>query len=490
MTGFRRRRGVCLAALFGALVCLSLCGAGCTVFQSYPERIGYAQGAFLDGDYGEAAHALEIQNPPDRDKLVFLMELGTYLHTKGDYEASNEKFLEAVGIMRAYDDRARIAVRDGASFAGAVIVNDAMRPYRGSDYERVLLHTYLAMNYLLMKKLDDARVEVLQAYAKQKEAREEHERAIRETKKEVSEKQLDGDKITKLVRNAYKEERRILKKAGNLYQNLFTYYLSSLVYELGGEYDDAYIDAHTVYSLNPAFPPARKDLLRLAWKSGRRRDFDRWRRRFGEVKGWRVPPGHGEIVLFYECGEAPVMDQVKLAIPAPTRDKKGQQVWTSVTVAIPKFHRRPNPVREAWLYVDGKQAGRSYALMDVEATAIRNLWDKAPAIAMRQVIRAAGRYAADRYARTQGGNLLGTLVALLGFAMEQADRRSWVSLPQSFQVARVTVPAGSHTVGLRLAGLRASGRVTLKDVKVRDGGITIVDLRSTGVRGTARYVTF
>lgn len=459
------------------------------MFQSYPARVSAAQSAFTNGNYEEAVRILENQDPPARDKLVFLLELGTYYHTMGDYQASNEKFLQAVAMMKAYDERAAIAVRDGASFAGAVIVNDAMRPYRGAHHERVLTHTYLAMNYLLLKDLENARVEILQAYAKQKEAREEHERAIRETQKEAKTNGLDTNGIAARVNAAFGGDRDVLTKAGNVYQNLFTYYVSCLVYELGREYDDAYIDARTIDSQYPNLPVIQRDLMRLARKSGRLDEYQRRLQMFPS-ESQTTGAGWGEIVILYACGEGPVMDQIKFPVPIPGKDKDGKPIITTVTVAIPQFVRQPNFVSHAWLYVDGERVGQTYALMDVDATAIRSLWDRAPGIAMRQIIRAAGRYAAIRYTQEKGGDLIGTIVSLISFTLEQADRRSWISLPQNFQVGRAGVRAGKHCLEFHLTGRGKEGRVTLTDVEVRDRGIAIIGLRSTGIRGTAKHITF
>jgi hypothetical protein len=74
--------------------------------------------------------------------------------------------------------------------------------------------------------------------------------------------------------------------------------------------------------------------------------------------------------------------------------------------------------------------------------------------------------------------------------MENADLRSWNSLPRTLQAARVEVPAGMHSFEIKLMGSGALGSVTLKDVPVREGRITIILLRSIGNLGTAKYVAF
>ena len=455
------------------------------MLQPYPERVRYAQGAFADGDYEEAIRALEALKQAGRDRVVFRMELGTFLQASGDYKRSTEAFLEAVAMLKEFDKRAVVSLRDAAAFGGALVVNDTLRPYRGAAHERVLLHTFLAMNFLLQKNLEEARVEILQAYARQKEAREEHDLHLQRTESEAKRRTLDSGKIAQATHASYKDQREILKRAGNVYQNAFTYYLSSMVYEMNGEIDDAYIDAKTVYALNPAFLPVRRDLVRFSRKLGLQADSDRWRRAFGGRVGAETPAGHGEIVLLHLCGRAPVKRQIKITVPVPT----GRGVnW--VAVAIPKYARRSNPAGKTVLLAGGREVAATTPLMDVEATAIRGLWDEAPGIAARQVLRAGWRFALSEYSRKEGKDIFADLISLLGHVVEQADLRSWNSLPRDFQVARADVPAGAHDLELVLAGRGVSGRIALRGVPVRKGGITIVVLRSIGNRGTARYVSF
>ena len=343
------------------MICMALL-AGCSAIVPYPYRVRNAQRAFNDLNTDVAVHALEQADQPDREAVLVGMEKGVFLHTGGDYEKSSFAFMDAVDRMKEYDNRASVSLRDGVAFAAAVLVNDNMRPYRGSGYERVLLHTYLAMNFLLQRNLQDARVEILQAYAKQKEAREENEKTIQRTRSEAEKKKLDSDDILDKVHAAYSDQRGLLKQAGNIYQNVFTYYLSVMVYELTGEIDDAYIDAKTVYSLNPNFEPVRRDLLRYSKRLGVLSDYEKWRREFGNALPEEPPEGHGEVVVLFQCGLSPVKEQIKIAIPINTKDLHGL-----ATVAIPKFKARPNPVQRAVVHEDDRKLAATWPLMDVDA---------------------------------------------------------------------------------------------------------------------------
>jgi hypothetical protein len=445
-----------------------------------------AQNAFVNGRYDEAIQRMQKLDPPDRDKLLQLMELGTFYHAKADYDGSNGAFLEASKKIQEYDDRAAVSLRDSGAFAASLLINDKTLPYRGAPFERVLVHMYLAMNYLMQRNLEDARVEILQGYAVQKSSREEHEKSIAQTRQDAAKQKLETPQLLGKIQESYADQRGLLAEAGNTYQNAFTYYLSSLVYEMRGETSDAYLDAKTVYSLNPNFLPVRRDLLRYSKALGRSEEYDRWRKLFGPNLPDTLPVGAGEVVVLYECGLAPTKEEIRINVPIPVKDH-----WNLIMLAIPKYRLQPNPVQAATLLVGGKPAGTTEALMSLRATAVEQLWDEALGIALRQLIRAAGRVVMTEQLRQQGGDAALLLGLVAGYVAEQADLRSWESLPDNFQVLRVSVPAGNPEMELCLERPgTALGRIALGNVPVQVGRVTLINLRSTGVRGTAKYASF
>jgi hypothetical protein len=443
--------------------------------------VAYAQRAFADGAYAEALRAMEALDRPARDRVLYLLETGTIRHTQGDFRGSNRDFLEAAELMADFDRCAYLSLRDAAAFAGAIAVNDNLLPYRGAAHERILVHTYLALNFMLLRDMTGLRVEIQRAYARQQEARDEHAALIERTEDHAAEAGVRSEAVADVVAGAYADQRAILERAGNVYQNAFTYYVSSIAYELAGAIDDAYIDAKTVYRLNPGFRPVRRDLLRYARRLGLASDYARWRRLFGDEVDDAVPAGHGEIILLFECGRAPSLEEIKIAVPVPVDD--GTNL---VTVALPKFAPRPNPVDRAVVYVDGMRLAATTPLMSVEATAVRELWGRAVAIAARQVLRLAGRFAAIEAARREHP-LLGALASLFAYVLEEADLRSWNSLPRDVQVARASVPAGRHAVAVDLEG---GERLCVGELTFREGGKTILVLRSLGRRGTVHTVAY
>jgi len=481
----RSRERVCRSFLTVLLCLVALAGSGCGFLAPYPVRMAYAQAAFADGDLAEAVRAISATKPPEREELLHHMEIGSLLHAKGDFEGSNRHLLAATDIARAYDDRAVLSLRDSAALGASLLVNDNLLPYRGAPFERVMVHCLLAVNFLMQKDLDSARVEILRAHTVQKATEEAHEEAIRRTREEARRRALPTDDVIEMVRRARPDERDVLQMAGNLYVNAFALYLSSIVYEMNGELDEAYIDARAVYELNPDFVPVRRDLLRLSSALGFRSDLERWQDLFGAQEDVGVPPDHGEVLVLHEAGQIGRREEIKVPIPVTIEG------WPcAVTVAIPVHRPRAATSGRVSLRIRGKEVARTFPLTDLDATAARYLWDEAPAMATRQIIRAAGRLALILSARRKYGEFASSILSLLFYATEQADLRSWMSLPRELQVARTDVPAGTHEMEVVIGGGAEETRVSLGTVPVRARGTTIILLRSLRNRGTGYCVVY
>jgi hypothetical protein len=459
---------------------------GCGTFSNYPDQVRHVRNAFADGDYGEAVRAMRERRLPAGDVLLRELELGVLQRAAGNLDESNRVLLKAAEIVREQNERALISVRDVSAYAATILINEKAKPYEAPLYERVLLHTILCTNFLLMGDLDGARVEVRQAYAEQKAAKEEYDKEIERTRGEAKKTNLDANALEQRVAEAYRGQDELLREAGNLYQNLYNYYVSSLVYEINGEYSDAYIDARTIYSQLPNFGPIRDVLPRYARTMGLRDDFEKWRDLLGESAVTEVPSNHGEIVLLFECGMAPVKEEIRFTFPIPI-----QKHLNLVTISLPKYDRSRNPVDAARLVVDGAPLGPSEKLMDVEAAAVRDLRDRAVGMALRHLIRSVGKVVLSEQVRRKWGDLAYISAIIAGTITEQADLRSWNTLPESLQAFRAALPEGSHDVTIELIGKGGvAGRVRVGTVEIRSGRLTVIGLRSAGVHGTANVVNY
>ena len=85
------------------------------------------------------------------------MEKGLILFYQEQYEKSTEALLKASRFIK---DQDQVSITEQSS---AVVVNDWAITYKGEYSERLWVHTFLMMNYLMQYKYEDALVEAKQA---------------------------------------------------------------------------------------------------------------------------------------------------------------------------------------------------------------------------------------------------------------------------------------------------------------------------------------
>ena len=85
------------------------------------------------------------------------MERGAILHHAGHYEESIAALLKASALIKQQD------IISAADQAGSMVTGEWATEYKGEHAERLLVHTYLMMDFLLTGKPESALVEAKQA---------------------------------------------------------------------------------------------------------------------------------------------------------------------------------------------------------------------------------------------------------------------------------------------------------------------------------------
>lgn len=404
--------------------------SGCSVFQNYTVKASPARSSILAGDYESALTVFPESSARGRDEVLLRLERATILQGLGRFEESMQEFARADARIRDYEDRAVISATKTAALAGSLLINEQVMSYEGEDFEKIMLHALNAVNFLMLNDLEGARVEVRRAYQRQEELSDRHEKELEEARNETGFSDWERS-FEQADREAYAQLKDRASTVYSVYHNAFASYISALVYELAGEDDEAYIDLKKAYDAYPSSRSIQMDLVRLSRKMAFRDDADRWARAFGKQDA----PLKDSIDVFvlFSCGLAPLKEPLSLPIPIH---------HGFVMASMPVYRFTPSGITGALVSAGGTR-GESSTVCDIDAIAARNLMDEFPLLFVKQVARAYIKaQAVNGLAREHGdtGALLGTLFAVI---TEQADLRTWSTLPKQTQVSRIFVPGSS-----------------------------------------------
>jgi uncharacterized protein len=375
-------RGGLAAAFFGLIVLLIVSCA------SYSTRIQEPRKHFDRGEYDVAIEELKkLTEKKDNDELLYWMDLGMVFHTAGRYP-------EAINAFSHADKLAEI--KDYTSLtqeAASVMLSDQVKPYKGEDFEKIMVNMYLALDYTMLHKWEDALVECRRV----------------------------NHKIDMMI-----------SQGGLPYeQNAFAKYLAASLFEAQNEINDAFVDYRNLLKWKSNLPYLAPPLLRIAADQHDYDELEEYQKRFPDVTNYKIGKNQGEIILLLEQGRAPVK------VPSPAFR------------LLPTFRRQNYTSDYAWLRVGEGNRARTFSLYDVEATAIKELDHRTGLIIAKKVTGIVLKeVAAEIVAKETHSPIAGALTSILLHATDSADLRSWTTLPARLQLARLVVPAGRQDIDL------------------------------------------
>ncbi|MGA1874584.1 MAG: COG3014 family protein [bacterium] len=452
--------------------------AGCAYMgvTSYPKVLQEKKHLLYEGKFNQAVQGSAGKYHVGNSQVLHFMEQGMIYHIEGNYGASISSFEKALSIIHDYEERAVISARDIASQILTLPLNDNALPYKGYPFERVLVNTYQAFNYLLLGDIEKARVEVRRADQRQIKELERHH-------KEICEYERWGKKrgLSLADDSAFQRVQQQMQEASgsvlNSFQNAFTYYLSGLIYELNGEKGDAYIDYKKTYQLNPRFTCVQKDLLRLSKRLKFQQEYADWVSLFGhteEDEAVQPSESEAEMIIFYGDGFIPQKQQIKI-----TSHVGG----ILATIALPVYDQqmiaqdgRHHAIRGL---DNGKTLGYPSMVADLNILAVKALREQLPIIFIRQAARILSKTAVTKQAQKGNSGFAFLAASLYSMASENADLRNWLLLPNNLQILRKRISAGAHKFTWLLqshSGLNLDKQDT--SVILQRGDVCLVNLRS------------
>jgi len=396
----------------------------------------------------------------EKSLVLYGMDRGMTLHLAGDYQQSNDV------LEQAEEELDRLYTRKIRTETFAFMTNDTALPYEGDPYEQVLINVLKALNYAVLGQWQDALVEA---------------RRIDHRLNVLSDRTKE--------KNVYREDS-------------FARYLSGILYESTGDVNNAFIAYRNAYETfevtrawsHTAVPSQlRADLLRTAEALHFSQELAEYQHLFPDTR-WETSQALqqlAQVVVISYNGRAPRKEDLFLDLPisldalqlvllnrgfsqANQHSNRGVDTvlyglnGRVVRVALPRLvpQKTHVPVDTVSLIPDnGTRVTLNTELVhNVTALADKALSERMAVITGKALARAVTKFVAaeattrgaQQLAGKDAGPLVGLLVGLLtkglAVASEEADKRSWQTLPDEIHLARVWVPPGRYQVQSQAAG--------------------------------------
>ncbi|MEB3767020.1 hypothetical protein FXN70_04575 [Acinetobacter sp. MD2] len=406
-----------------ALLFVTSSSLNAATFKTYKEESDQFRTALNQNNESSFTEKFK-KNASKKDGVLYLLEQARIEQVDQNYQASLDTYKKAFELLDKQNQRAKISVSRVGFQALSMLSNDSVVPYLVPPYEQVIAHISQAKNYIFLKDMDAASVEMRVAQQLQRDIELAHEqelaKKVEKTKKNNSEPEPETSKIDEALVGLDP----IAGKIKNTYQNSYSFYMAASLWEVLGEYNDALVDYKKAYELQPDQQIAT-DIQRVD-KAIKQKDKN-------------VP-----VIIFIEQGLVPQKVEHKLVFPGPNG-------LLNIAFASyePKTYQTPQATQ---VLINNKKIQNSYVLNDIGALAVKNLKEHTTATVSRQIIRTTAKYVAQE----QLGKQLGAVGQLAGMLMntatDHADLRSWSTLPSNTQIARLNLAPGKYQLQLANAG--------------------------------------
>ena len=389
----------------------------------------------------EIASAYAKDSEGGDDALIWSLEEGALRRADGDIEKSVGAFKRAQASVERFEAEPETRLlRETES----VLINQAAVPYKGYAYDKIMMSVYQALNYIELKKFDDAAVELKRLEFRQKDAEranisdiEKREKALAQAKKKTSAASCDVSKsvsspavaaaLKRVYGDAYVPDASRAAKA--VYVNPFAYWVAGLYF--------------ANRPLDLADKNRAADMFRLGGEllGGKSRVFAEDFEMAENLANGKIGKISGLTYVVYEAGAAPVRNQFKLDLPLYIVAKHVPHVSVNFPYLVFSKTCPPDISVRA-----GGEACAFETLADMDAIVKAEFDSNLPLVITKTVVSAAVKAGAQYAAARAAGDGWGGLAVNIAGSVYQtltndADLRTWTALPKRIKVARIKTPA-------------------------------------------------
>jgi hypothetical protein len=374
-----------------------------------------------EGEYAQARAYVEehAKDYGKRNRLLYQLDRGMLAFSAGEFREAIQAFEEAEWIM---DELYTISLSQEAT---TFLINDNTAPYRGEDFESVMVNLFLALSYANLSQIEEAVVEARKVDSK-----------LAAINLQYSESQKNG----------YQEDP-------------FARLLMGILYEMGQSSDDLNISYSLALQGYEAeyqrFGLAIPDMLvenalSTAEFMGEEEE-KRLRERFPTQQYLPLAERQEKAEVFglHLNGRAPVKEADLVVLPMPD--------GFLVKLAFPGYKPVPRTIVGARFYAkpleDDTAFQANFSMAEpIGRIAVENLEDRRFRIAAKTLARVTAKYLAVKTAQREVSEQLGGLAGLLtgvtgnllAFASEEPDLRSWRTLPAEILISKLTLEPGTY----------------------------------------------
>ncbi|GGP46079.1 COG3014 family protein [Shewanella saliphila] len=407
--------------------------SGCaynSVFVNYPSQIAPYKQQLASNSPTTNITAL-ADNISGNDGLLYAQESGRIMQVAGDFEQSKTYYQQAIAAYQAFDDKATISASQLGAGASSILLNDNAIPYRGPGYERIMLHQYQALNYLFSGDAQGALVEVRRSNELQS-----MEQARYQQSQESVQAMANGTIDAQMA--------QLGQAAGSVtssFLNAYSYYITGLLHELANEPNDAFIDYRKAAQITPDNRYLQQDLVRLA-KQLAMPQYDEFAKRWGDAV--LATANQGQVVFIVERSFVP--EKQSITVPFSIGGN-----WQTASLAT---YQRQIPLAEQSQIGGLGQTLYADSIAHIDALAINALKEDLPAALIRQAARIYAKYELNQSVQSSSRrasnqvDAAAMVMQIFNVISEQADRRSWLTLPRQAQIAKQFIDAGDYDIRL------------------------------------------
>ena len=353
--------------------------------------------------------------------LLFWLDKGLAAHLAGRTKPSVAAFEQAEKLYEA------LYTKSISQMANTWIVNDTKEDYRGDEQEYVMVNVFQALNFAEAGNFEEALVEA---------------------------RRMDQK----------------LKNIGARYQNPFAYFLSGLLWQVSGEpnaNEDASIDYQKAAAIYESTPKVLKDLMQEA------KDVSRGLRHLDKAR----------VYVVEYTGFIPVKVADALAFPLDR---------THLTkISFPRYQDRFSEVASSQVKIS--RGGVAYVqptevVCDLGKLARKILEGHKAAIVTKASIRPLLKYGVEKAIeiplRDKAGDLAADLFGIAGsiynLATEEADLRTWQSLPEMIRIVYFDLDPGVYDIAVEdmAEDNSVTDRKNFQSLELRAGDVKFIVSRS------------